>query len=167
LGHASSLVAFGVPVVLFGAYLPDAAQEAAELAVGLLIMALAVRLLSRWRRQGIGRRRGHRHPVARPARSPAQAFGIGLVHGMGGSAGVGLLLLAGIHDRPVAVVALLLFAACTALSMAIASTTFGYTLSRDAVLARFGTVAPALGALSLAFGAWYALGAVHAVPYAL
>ena len=122
-------------------------------------------VVGRWRRHGFGTR-GHRHAVpVRPARSPAQAYGIGLIHGMGGSAGVGVLPLAAIPDRPVAVMALLLFAACTAISMAVASTTFGYTVSRNAVQARFATVAPALGALSLAFGAWYALGAVKAVPY--
>jgi high-affinity nickel permease len=163
LGHATSLFAFGVPIVLFKSYLPGAFQETAELMVGLVIMALAIRLLVRWRRHGFGTH-GHARPLP-PARSPLQAYGIGLVHGMGGSAGVGILLLAGIPERGIALLALLLFAACTAASMAIASTTFGYTLSRDAVLARFGTVAPALGGLSLAFGAWYALGAVNAVPY--
>jgi len=168
LGHATSLVAFGVPIVLFRSYLPAPVQEAAELAVGLVIMALAIRLLVRLRRHGFGAAGRHRHAVAvRPARSPLQAYGIGLVHGIGGSAGVGILLLAGIPDRPVAIGALMVFAACTALSMAIASTTFGYTLSRGAVVARFATVAPELGGLSLAFGAWYALGAVHAVPYML
>jgi hypothetical protein len=50
--------------------------------------------------------------------------------------------------------------------MAVASTTFGYAITRGPVLHRFVAVAPALGSLSLAFGAWYALGAVHAVPYA-
>ena len=30
---------------------------------------------------------------------------------------------------------------------------------------RFAAVAPTLGTLSLAFGAWYALGALNAVPY--
>jgi hypothetical protein len=166
LGHATSLFAFGVPIVLFKSYLPEAVQETAELAVGVVIMALAIRLLIRWRRYGFGDAGGHRHdrPLP-PARSPLQAYGIGLVHGMGGSAGVGVLLLAGIPGRGIALLALALFAACTALSMAIASTTFGYTVSRDAVLARLGTVAPALGGLSLAFGAWYALGAVNAVPY--
>jgi hypothetical protein len=166
LGHATSLFAFGVPIVLFRSYLPEAVQETAELAVGLVIMGLAIRLLIRWRRYGFGSAGHHRHdrPLP-PARGPLQAYGIGLVHGMGGSAGVGILLLAGIPGRGIALLALALFAACTALSMAIASTTFGYTLSRDAVLARLGTVAPALGGLSLAFGAWYALGAVNAVPY--
>jgi hypothetical protein len=33
------------------------------------------------------------------------------------------------------------------------------------VLRRFVAVAPLLGVLSLAFGIWYALGAVEAVPY--
>ena len=65
-------------------------------------------------------------------RSPLQAYGIGLVHGMGGSAGVGILLLAAIHDRGVAVAALALFALFTAVSMALLSTGFGLTLSSDA-----------------------------------
>ena len=49
--------------------------------------------------------------------------------------------------------------------MALASTAFGYGISREPVLRRFMRVAPVLGVLSLAFGAWYALGAVEAVPY--
>jgi hypothetical protein len=88
-----------------------------------------------------------------------------MVHGMGGSAGVGVLLLAAIPDRAEAIVALALFAAFTAVSMAFASTTFGYALSREPVMRRFARVAPALGVLSLAFGVWYSLGATGAVPY--
>ena len=84
---------------------------------------------------------------------------------MGGSAGVGVLLLAAIPDRVEAIAALALFAAFTAISMALASSTFGYALTRPPVLRRFATVAPALGALSLAFGLWYSLGALNAVPY--
>lgn len=38
-------------------------------------------------------------------------------------------------------------------------------LARDGVQRSLATVAPALGGLSLAFGLWYALGAVAAVPY--
>ena len=47
------------------------------------------------------------------------AFGIGLVHGMGGSAGVGVLLLAAIPSRDVAIAALLVLALFTAVSMTI------------------------------------------------
>jgi high-affinity nickel-transport protein len=160
LGHATSLFVFGVPVVLFSAYLPEGAQTAAETAVGIVIIALAVRLLARWRR---GALRQHHHAL--PTRSPLAAYGIGLVHGTGGSAGVGVLLLAAIPDHVQAVVALALFATFTAVSMALASTSFGWMLARDGVQRSMQAVVPALGALSLAFGVWYALGAVQAVPY--
>jgi len=167
LGHATTLFAFGVPIVLFRGYLPETVQQVAELAVGVLIMGLAVRLLVRWRRGQLSVRGGsrHEHGGAR-ARSARSAYAIGLVHGTGGSAGVGVLLLAAIPDHVEALAALAVFAACTAVSMSVASTTFGYAITREPVLRRFVAVAPALGALSLAFGAWYALGAVNAVPYA-
>jgi hypothetical protein len=167
LGHATTLFAFGVPIVLFRGYLPTTVQQVAELAVGVLIMGLALRLLVRWRRGDLNAApgSGHQHGGGR-ARSPLSAYGIGLVHGMGGSAGVGVLLLAAIPDHLEALTALVVFAACTAVSMSVASTTFGYAITREPVLRRFIAVAPLLGAVSLAFGAWYALGAVNAVPYA-
>src|SRR4051812_23309084 len=159
LGHATTLFVFGLPIVLTKSYLPEPVQQAAETAVGLVIICLAVRLLVRWHQ---GQFRGHHHSHGR---SPSQAYAIGLVHGMGGSAGVGVLLLAAIPARVEATAALALFAIFTAVSMAIASTTFGYALTRGPVLQRFTTLAPALGALSLVFGVWYSLGALDAVPY--
>jgi hypothetical protein len=164
IGHAASLFAFGLPIVLFKAYLPEAVQQAAETAVGLLIISLAVWLLVRWRR---GQLQVHPHPHvhAARARSPLQALGIGLIHGMGGSAGVGVLLLAAIHDRAVAVLALALFAVCTAISMAALSTGFGLSLSSGPARRAFNRIAPALGATSLLFGVWYALGALAITPY--
>jgi high-affinity nickel permease len=153
LGHATSLVVFGVPIVLFHSYLPEAVQQAAETAVGIMIVLLAVRLLRR------------RHQHRRAARTPLQAYGVGLVHGMGGSAGVGVLLLASIPSHVEALAALVLFAICTAISMSAASTTFGFALSRGPVLRSYVTLIPAMAVLSLAFGLWYSLGALHAVPY--
>src|SRR4051812_18860945 len=50
LGHATSLFVFGVPIVLFKAYLPEPAQRAAETTVGIVIIGLALWLLVRWRR---------------------------------------------------------------------------------------------------------------------
>jgi high-affinity nickel permease len=146
LGHATSLFVFGLPVVLYSAYLPGAVQSAAETSVGLLIIGLAMLLLVRWRRGVFAVGRTHTHLPTRTARG---AFGIGLVHGMGGTAGVGLLLLAAIRSHALAVTALALFAVCTAVSMALLSTGFGL----------------ALGVVSLAFGVWYALGAQGMVPY--
>jgi len=160
LGHATSLFAFGLPIVLFRAYLPEPVQRATEASVGLVIVALAIWLLVRWQR---GVFHVHMHPQA--TRSPLQAYGIGLVHGMGGSAGVGVLLLASIHDHATAIVALALFAFCTAASMALLSTGFGLTLATRPVSTSLVRVAPVLGALSLAFGIWYALGALNVAPY--
>ncbi len=183
LGHATTLFAFGLPIVLFKAYLPERVQQAAETTIGFVIIGLAVWLLVRWRRgifhvhlhdHGTGSHlHGHTHgaPDAHAhqnlarARSPLQAYGIGLVHGMGGSAGVGVLLLAAIHNHAVAVVALALFAFFTAVSMALLSTGFGLTLSSPRARRSFNRIAPALGVASLMFGVWYALGAMAITPY--
>jgi hypothetical protein len=161
IGHATSLFVFGVPVILYSAYLPRGVQAGAETAVGCLIVALAVGLLVRWRR---GAFHGHAHPRGRTG---WQAYAIGLVHGTGGTAGVGLLLLASIQSRPLAIAALALFAGCTAVSMTILSAGFGVALSTDSVRRSFHRAAPALGVASLAFGIWYALGAQGVVPYIL
>ena len=156
VGHGSSLFAFGVPIVLYRAYLPGVVQVGAETAVGAVIVGLALSLLVRWHRGAFGH---HAHP--RRTRTRAGAFAIGLVHGTGGSAGVGVLLLAAIPDRTIALAALGVFAVGTALSMAVLSGGFGRTLA-GRPLAR---IAPALGVVSLAFGVWYTLGALHLAPY--
>ena len=94
------------------------------------------------------------------------AFGIGLVHGMGGSAGVGVLILASVSSTALAVISLVLLAAFTAVSMTIVSTGFGRTLSSRPFRSAFNGVAPVLGIASLAFGVWYGLGALDLAPYA-
>src|ERR687891_714325 len=38
LGHGTTLVALGLPLVLLGRYLPEAAQQAAEVAIGGIIV---------------------------------------------------------------------------------------------------------------------------------
>jgi len=171
LGHATSLFAFGLPIVLFKSYLPEPVQAGAETSVGVLIALLALWVLVRWRRglfhlhHDHGDTHAHGARGRLRARSPLQAFGIGLVHGMGGSAGVGVLLLASIHNRGVAIAALGLFALCTALSMAALSTGWGLTLTSAPVRRYLSRVAPVLGFTSLAFGVWYALAALSLAPY--
>ena len=156
-GHATSLFVFSLPIVLYRAYLPEPVQRAAETAVGLMIVLLALVLLRRLRHP----------PHVRRTRKPLQAYAIGLVHGTGGSAGIGVLLLASIRSHGLAVASLAVFAVCTALSMAALSGGFGLTLSRPAVSRSFAKLAPAIGLTSLAFGIWYALGAQHLAPYPL
>lgn len=186
-GHAVTLVVLGLPVVLFNDVLPDWAQRTTEGLIGLVIVALACRLLVRWRRgyfhahphehdgtahahphvhehaaeDGHARAHAHDHAHAETiGRSARAAFGIGLMHGAGGSAGVGILLIAGIGNDLEAVVALLLFAAGTAVSMALVSAAWGHLLVLGAVERRLAGLAPVIGAAGLAFGVWYGLGAL-------
>lgn len=186
-GHAATLFLFGLPVVFFGQRLPELVTRGAELAVGLLIVGLAGRLLVRWRRgylhvhvhvhddvrhshphmhehpadTGHPKRseHTHRHPVAL-GRSPREAFGIGLIHGIGGSAGTGVLLIAAASTPAVGALALLVYAAGTAVSMAVVSAVVGHGLATGAVGRRFEPLIPVIGMASLLFGIWYAAVAV-------
>jgi ABC-type nickel/cobalt efflux system permease component RcnA len=188
LGHGTTLVVLGLPLVLFNRYLPEPVQQGAEVAIGVIIVLLAARLLYRWRRglyhahahshdgethrhlhshagEGHGPGASHEHEHAVLGRTPVSAYAIGLVHGIGGSGGLTLLLLSTISDKAEATGALLIFAAGTAVSMAVLSTAFGLAISGGPVRRNFEYVAPVLGCLSLAFGVWYALGALGVVVY--
>ena len=183
LGHGTTLVLIGLPLVLVGRFLPEVVVQAAEVAIGLIIVLLAARLLIRWRQglfhahthvhDGDAHRHVHSHAEGplhehthtRPLRTPLSSYGIGLVHGIGGSGGLTLLLLSTISDKVEAAGALVLFAAGTAVSMALLSTAFGLAIAGGPVARNFGRVAPALGVLSMAFGGWYALGALGIVVY--
>ncbi len=167
MGHALTLVLFGLPILLFQEYLPARLQQGAETAVAALIVYLALRLLVRWRHGFFSL---HAHPHAHehhrhPVRTPLGAFGIGLVHGIGGSAGVGVLLLAAIPSTALAVASLLVLALFTAVSMTLVTTGFGLTLSTRPVTSSVNRVAPVLGLASLAFGIWYAAAAWSLVAY--
>ena len=167
IGHGTTLVVFGIPVLVAGRYLPERMQQGAETAVAALIVFLALRLLVRWRHGYFDLHahphgeRDHRHAV----RTPAGALGVGLVHGMGGSAGVGVLLLAAIPSETLAIASLVLLALFTAISMTVVTAGFGLTLTMRPVAAATRRLVPALGAASLLFGLWYAAAAWTLAPY--
>jgi High-affinity nickel-transport protein len=162
-GHATTLFAFGVPILLVDRYLPERAQQAAETAIAFVIAYLAVRLLLRWR-QGVYRLQAqHSHPHR--GRTALSAFGIGLVHGMGGSAGVGVLLVASIDSQALGVVALALLAVFTAVSMTALTTGLGLALATRPMSSSFGALAPGLGLASFAFACWYGAAAWALAPY--
>jgi high-affinity nickel permease len=184
LGHGTTLVLIGLPLVLLNQYLPEIVGKIAEVAIGCIIVLLAVRLLVRWRQgfyhvhvhthsDGEAHRHvhshlrdeshGHAHRI--PGRTPLSSYGVGLVHGIGGSGGLTLLLISTISDKGQATGALFLFAAGTAVSMALLSTAFGLVIAGGPLARNFERVAPVLGVLSMAFGAWYALGALGIVVY--
>jgi ABC-type nickel/cobalt efflux system permease component RcnA len=177
-GHATTLLAFGLPVLLFRSYLPHAVEQSAEALIGLIIVLLAARLLVRWRRGayhvhlhghgGLPHLHAHSHSLgpghahAHPIRTPRQAFGIGLVHGTAGSAGVAVLLLAAIPSTALACGALVILVIGCTISMALLSAGFGSAFGA-ANSRRLARAIPALGSLALAFGAWYLAAALQAM----
>ena len=180
LGHGTTFVLVGLPLVLLGRYLPERVSQAAEVAIGVIIVILAIRLLVRWRRglfhvhshshggeahchvhshtEEAGSSHSHSHHAS--LRTPLSAYGVGLIHGIGGSGGLTLLLLSTIPDPAQAAVALLIFAAGTAVSMAFFSTGLGMIIAGGPLGRNFERLAPMLGVLAATFGVWYALGAV-------
>lgn len=186
LGHASTLLVFGIPALLLRSYLPAPVEQGAEVLIGLVIIALAVRLIVRWRRGYFHThshrhgQRWHAHPHAhegdhahphahqhshaeRLGRSPLTAYGIGLIHGMGGSAGVTLLLIGAIPDRTEATLALAIFALATAVSMSALSAGFGTAVASRLLSRRLESAVPWLGVCSLGFGVFYAFEALVGV----
>ena len=114
-------------------YLPEPVQQGAETAVGVLIIALAAPAADALAPRPVPRSRprprdrdAHARPHPRQRRSPAPlgadaqpAAGVRdrARARPGWKRGVGVLLLASIHDRGLAVGALAIFAVCTAASM--------------------------------------------------
>ncbi|MDQ4130667.1 MAG: sulfite exporter TauE/SafE family protein, partial [Actinomycetota bacterium] len=180
-----TLIVVGLPLVLLGQYLPERVGQAAEVAIGVIIVVLAIRLLVRWH-HGVFHAHAHSHESgethrhlhshadgsvhehahnARGLRTPLSAYGVGLVHGVGGSGGLTLLLLSTIPDPAEATGALFIFAAGTAVSMALLSTALGVAKATGPLRRNFERVAPVLGVLAAAFGLWYAAGALGILAY--
>jgi ABC-type nickel/cobalt efflux system permease component RcnA len=170
-GHATTLLAFGLPVLALRSYLPSVVEAGAEALIGAIIVLLAVRLLVRWRRgafhthvhEHAGSRHAHLHSHAEAPghghahllRTPAQAFSIGLVHGAAGSGAVAVLIVAAVPGRTVAMLALFVLAAGTAVSMTLLSAVVGRVLGAAAARRLLTASIPALGSFACVFGVWY------------
>ncbi len=175
-GHATTLLLFGLPMLVLRSYLPGVVEAAAETLIGAIIVVLAVRLLVRWRRgafhthvhEHAGSRHAHLHshaaaPEHRHAhvlRSPAQAFAIGLVHGTAGSGAVAVLIVVAVPGRALAMLALLILAAGTALSMTMLTAAVGRLLGLAAARRLLTAAIPALGSFACLFGVLYTAAAL-------
>lgn len=150
-GHALALVSLGVPLIAFKSALPGWLESAAERAIGVVILLLAIRVLWNWRKDSEPRH-GHRN-----LRTPRQAFGIGLLHGLAGTGAVVILLIAALPGKLEAMAALAVFAPMSIVSMTLCTSAFAWVLTRPLVDPLYRTVViPAMGAFGLFFGLWYA-----------
>jgi ABC-type nickel/cobalt efflux system permease component RcnA len=177
LGHAAALLALGVPLIAFKSELPHWLESGAEKAIGAVIIVLAARVIWKWIR---GDFRSERHPHASQAdsrssphrhlregqrrdhshhrvRSPRQAMGIGLLHGLAGTGAVVVLLLAALPSQLEAALALAVFAPISIVSMALCTTAFAWVLTRPVIDPLYRKVLiPAFGLFGVTFGLWYA-----------
>ena len=173
-GHATALLVIGVPLILFKSSMPGWLEQGAERAVGVVILLLALRIVVKWLR---GDFRAGKHPHLRPGgseghrhlhhrgqpehrhrnvRTPRQALGLGLLHGLAGTGAVALLLIAAMPGKVEAAAALAVFAPMSALSMTLCTTAFAWLLTRRLIDPLYRTVLiPGFGVFGLLFGAWY------------
>jgi hypothetical protein len=171
-GHAAALLLIGIPLILFKSSLPGWLEHGAEVAVGVVILALALRIVFKWARgdfragrhgHGAGGPAPHRHLRKgewphrhRRVRTPGQALGIGLLHGLAGTGAVALLLIAALPGKVEAAAALAVFAPMSALSMTLCTTAFAWLLTRPLIDPLYRNVLiPAFGLFGLMFGVWY------------
>ena len=176
VGHAGALMAVGLPLIFLKSELPSWLESGAEKAIGVIILALAIRILFKWAR-GDFRAGAHHHDAPSPhrpsrrhlrrgstrshehvrVRSPQQAAAIGMLHGLAGTGAVVLLLLASLPSQAEAAAALLVFAPMSVLSMAACTTAFAWVLTRPIIEPAYrAVVIPALGGFGVVFGLWYA-----------
>jgi ABC-type nickel/cobalt efflux system permease component RcnA len=173
-GHGAALLLIGIPLILFKSSVPAWIEHGAETAVGVVILLLALRIVVKWVRGDFragkhphqrsaapathrhlhhGDEREHRH---RNVRTPRQAFGIGLLHGLAGTGAVALLLIAALPGKVEAAAALAVFAPMSALSMTLCTTAFAWLLTRPLIDPLYRTVLiPSFGIFGLLFGSWY------------
>jgi hypothetical protein len=151
LGHATTILLLGFPLTLWGAVMPEGVQRSFEAAIGVVLIALGLRLFGR---HGCGELHPHPH---RPPRSLRDAYAVGVMHGAGGSAGVGLLMIAAIPAEGVAFAGLVVFAISTALAMSAVAAGLGRGLATLPVRP--------IGMFTCAFGTWYLAAAAAGAPY--
>jgi hypothetical protein len=173
VGHATSLLALGVPLIAFKAQLPAWLETSAEKTIGVVILVLAARVVFKWargdyragahahesghsRRRHLRRGRGgeHRHVKVR---TRGQAAMIGLLHGLAGTGAVVVLLIAALPTQFEAALALAVFAPMSVASMAACTAAFAWILTRPLVEPVYRSVLiPGLGLFGVMFGLSYA-----------
>jgi high-affinity nickel permease len=170
-GHALTLLVIGFPLIALKTALPGWLERGAEIGVGVVILLLALRVLRKWRRGDyrVGAHRheddrhrhlshgGEPHHAHRHVRTPRQAFGIGLLHGLAGTGAVVVLLIAALPGRLEAAAALAVFAPMSMASMTLFTSAFAWLLTRPLIDPIFRRVLiPSIGLFGVVFGIWYA-----------
>jgi len=181
LGHTLTLAVFGIAVLAMDAVISDGLAHWLEGAVGIMLIVLGGDVLVRLVRERIhfhvhrhaggnvhvhahshlGERRlgdgphAHRpHTHIHPARMPLRALGVGVMHGMAGSAALVLLTLQTVDSTLTGVFYILLFGFGSMLGMAALSLVIAVPLRMaERSLSRgYGALTAILGCFSVGLG---------------
>jgi high-affinity nickel-transport protein len=164
VGHTATLVAVGLPIVVFGLVVPAELSLSLEFSVALMLMLLGVLNLAEYfRRLHAAHHETAPHAPAGRAwfaglgrRQALRPLAIGVVHGLAGSAAVALLVLSEVKSAAWAALYLLLFGVGTVAGMACVTAAVAAPLAF--VGQRSQRLAPHFawisGLMSLAFGAF-------------
>ncbi|MFI5371930.1 MAG: high-affinity nickel-transport family protein [Candidatus Eisenbacteria bacterium] len=149
LGHTLTLFAVGSLIILFNLVVPPRLGLTFEFAVAIALVVVGLLNLR-------GQPAQNQLDDSTRGLPAGRAFGVGLVHGLAGSAAVALLVLATVHDPLWACGYLLVFGAGTLIGMMLITTGVAAPLGLVSrrwngfpQLARVGS-----GLLSLLFGVW-------------
>lgn len=183
VGHTISLVAVGAVVLTLRVAIPERVAGWLEFGVALMIIALGVNAFARalrgradahvhrHRHGGVEhahihfhegasehtepRTAAHSHAVARVGLKPLL---VGAAHGLAGSAALTLLVLTQIESPALGLMYLAVFGAGSVVGMLLMSWLVGlpFALSKRRVSGVSYGLQTAVGALSIAFGIWYA-----------
>jgi high-affinity nickel-transport protein len=155
LGHAFTLFVVGGAIILLGVVVPPRIGLLLELGVALMLIGLgAMNLVATPATSHADGAHDDQAHGQRHHRHGLRSLGIGVVHGLAGSAAVALLVLSTIHHAGWALVYLLCFGGGTILGMVGLTTAMSVPLA--AAARRFGSIERRIGhltgALSVALG---------------
>lgn len=124
VGHTLTILLLGGAIVLFHLVVPPHLGLGLEFAVAGMLVALGVLSLRRTQRAATAHGHTHARPGERPGeqRLGLRPLGIGLVHGLAGSAAIALLVLGSIQQPALGVLYLLIFGVGTVGGMMLLTT---------------------------------------------